>query len=289
MFNPKKRNKYLRISGFVLFAFIIGRPYSGCFDKLTTTFLQSSTAFAQTNTGTDARTTIKSSGTREGASKSSGSFPGFVKGLVSNSSTNERIVGASVGLNQSKKRVDSVETVDDGAYFFQVLPGSYDIVVDKSGFKTGRASVSVNAFETSSKNMDLTLSTGGSDEDTPSPVDSPTPDPGFTVIPVPDSTPTPEVPNDLSALIVSPVNAGRSIKLNNAVVSAFDNDGNPVSGITIKAAVNGKRVKVVPDSAVTGGGGRAQFQFRFGLLSKEGEIVFSAADVTASITFQSQR
>ena len=130
--------------------------------QISMTSYRSSIVFAQSQTGTDANTTTKTSGTRDGTSKKSTSiFPGFIKGIITDESTNGQIAGASVAIKQSTKTVASFDTTSNGAYFFEVLPGNYSIVVNKSPFKENKVSASISAFKTSTKNIEMSTLSGG--------------------------------------------------------------------------------------------------------------------------------
>lgn len=129
-------------------------------------------------TGTDAKQTVKSTGAQAGSSNTTGSFPGFVKGEILDKANEDKIFGATVALRQLAQIVASTVTQDDGVYFFQVPPGSYDITVVKDGFNETKIGLAVSAFETVTKNIIL-------DSFTPTPMPTPTP----AVTPIPTSTP----------------------------------------------------------------------------------------------------
>lgn len=272
-----------------IFTFVTTIPLSIKFNKVTIFKLTETIVSAQSSTGTDANTTTKSSGTRDGASKSSGTFPGYVKGFITDETTDNRIVGAAVGLKQSSKTIAAIDSTEDGTYFFQVPPGEYDIEVDKTGFNKGRSKVSIVAFETSNKNMVLATFSSGSvptptPESTPTPntvrtpIQTSTPSPVVNVTPTPDinTTPTPIAPPKLASLEVTPTTAKKSLRLSDATVTALDQEGNPLAGIVINARVDGKRTKVEPTSATTNNNGEAAFSFKFGLLSQDAKIIFTA-------------
>lgn len=109
-------------------------------------------------------------------------------------------------------------------------------------------------------------------------------EPTPTEIATPDSTPIP-TPNQssVSSLKVNPESAGKSLGSQQATVTALDKDGNPISGITINSIANGQRASVSPSSAVTRSDGTAGFKFRFGFLTNNGEIIFSANDIEVSV------
>ena len=109
---------------------------------------------------------------------------------------------------------------------------------------------------------------------TPTPTDSPTPIP----------TPTPGGTGELSELIANPQTLGKSIRPNSVIVTARDENGSPLVGITINANATGQRISVNPSSVRTGSDGTAQFDVRFGFLSRSGEVVFSADEITTTVT-----
>ncbi|MGR3317892.1 MAG: PKD domain-containing protein, partial [Candidatus Anammoxibacter sp.] len=96
-------------------------------------------------------------------------------------------------------------------------------------------------------------------------------------------TPTP-MQGELSSLKVNPGKFRRSFLPRIATVTALDINGNPVEGIIIKASTSGERVSVRPKERKTGGDGTARFRFRFGLVTKDGKITFTAQELSAIIT-----
>lgn len=103
--------------------------------------------------------------------------------------------------------------------------------------------------------------------------------PAVTPTPIPTPTTT-----QVSSLTVSPATAGKSLRLQPAIVTSLDKDGEPVPDVEIIATASGKDVMVSPRSAVTGPEGQAEFMFKFGRRSKGGKITFSADGLTATIT-----
>lgn len=125
-------------------------------DYLSVTNDQSRSVFGQVQTGKDANQTEKTSGSQSGTSNATGSFPGFLKGAISDDSSSDKLAGASVILTLSGKTVSNSTTGDDGTYFFQVPPGNYSIDVSKGGFNSKREpNVSINAFETVTRSISL--------------------------------------------------------------------------------------------------------------------------------------
>lgn len=118
-------------------------------------------------------------------------------------------------------------------------------------------------------------------EELPTPVETDTSGPEAT--PSPTSTPTIDQPV-LDNLTVSPESAGKSFRPKQATVTAFDQNDNPMSGVTIKSFASGKVATVSPASAVTGADGTAIFKFKFGFRTTSGEIIFSADGIDVSIT-----
>ncbi len=251
---------------------------------------QSSQAFAQARTGADANTTTKSSGSRDGVSKTSGSFPGFVKGFITGENARDRVSGASVSLTQLRKAVSRLTSARDGAYFFQAPPGNYTIEAEMQGIGSARVQVAVSAFETLSKNISLKI--GGNDEptetetetetesatETETETSTETPTGTATETSEPTTTPTePEGSGVLATLTIEPERARVSKRMLEAVVTALDKLGQPVSGVTISAKTRGLQVRVRPKSAVTDSEGKATFKYRFDVESKLiiGKITFS--------------
>ena len=99
--------------------------------------------------------------------------------------------------------------------------------------------------------------------------------------PTPTPTPTPTVTGTLT---VSPEIAGKSFRFQRAVVSVIDENGQSVPGISIAASASGRLAFVRPLSATTGSDGKATFDFKFGLIGREGKVMFTANGMTATIT-----
>lgn len=201
----------------------------------------------------------------EGAFKSTSIFPSFLKGRVTETPGGNAVPDATITLRRSVKTIGSMRSFDDGSYFFQVPPGSYGITVSKSGFRQYIDNLALSAFETSTLNV--ALSAGTDDDDV---------DGGGDAAPAGN--------DEVARLAVSPETARRSFMLRDAVVSALDDDGSPLFGITIDAASSGFNVLVFPASATTDESGEARFKFKFGLISNKGDIVFSANGLTATIS-----
>ncbi|MGR3318272.1 MAG: FG-GAP-like repeat-containing protein [Candidatus Anammoxibacter sp.] len=99
----------------------------------------------------------------------------------------------------------------------------------------------------------------------------------------PTVTPTP-APDELFSLNVVPGEFRRSFLPRIATVTALDENGNPVEGVIIKASASGERAGVRPKERKTGNDGTARFRFRFGLVTKDGKITFTAGKLSATIT-----
>ncbi len=184
---------------------------------------------------------------------SSGGFPGFVKGVIKEDDTDFPITSASIRL---PGRSNTFTTQEDGAYFFELPSGNFTIEAEKSGFKTQKASFTINSFETTTREIRLLKA-----KEEP---------------PVQGET----------GISVTPSTAGKSLRMKEAVVTLNDSDNEPIPGVSIIATVNGKRAKVTPSSQITDENGEARFQFKFGLLSTDGTIVFTADGLDAVITQQ---
>lgn len=172
-------------------------------DYLSVTNDQSRSVFGQVQTGKDANQTEKTSGRQSGTANATGSFPGFLKGAISDNSSSDTLAGASVILTLSGRTVSSSTTGDDGTYFFQVPPGSYSIDVSKGGFNSKREpNVSINAFETVTRSISL------------SKVAVATPTPSPTVTPQPTECEDGGVPSDLNVVPGSlTIRSGKSKKV----------------------------------------------------------------------------
>ncbi len=82
---------------------------------------------------------------------------------------------------------------------------------------------------------------------------------------------------------VNPTSANKSIRMQAATVTVFDQKGLPMTGVKVEASANGAGVKVRPSSATTGPDGAAKFKFKFGFASNNGKITFSVGDISAAI------
>jgi len=89
----------------------------------------------------------------------------------------------------------------------------------------------------------------------------------------------------LDNLIVNPSVANSSLRLKEAVVTALDQGGQPLSGITINASTSGSGTTVNPASSITDIDGIAKFKFKFkfGFTMKEGQVKFNANGINANI------
>ena len=81
-------------------------------------------------------------------------YPGFVKGYIFDTATNNKISGATISVQGAK---GSYTTTKSGAYFLQLSSGTYTLSADVSGYKTGSQTVSVNSLNTTTQNIGLTV------------------------------------------------------------------------------------------------------------------------------------
>ena len=81
-------------------------------------------------------------------------YPGFVKGYIFDTATNNKISGATISVQGAK---GSYTTTKSGAYFLQLSSGTYTLSADVSGYKTGSQTVSVNSLNTATQNIGLTV------------------------------------------------------------------------------------------------------------------------------------
>ena len=81
-------------------------------------------------------------------------YPGFVKGYIFDTATNNKISGATISVQGTK---GSYTTTKSGAYFLQLSSGTYTLSADASGYKTGSQTVSVNSLNTTTQNIGLTV------------------------------------------------------------------------------------------------------------------------------------
>ena len=106
-------------------------------------------------TGTDAKQTVKTTAAETGKLNETVSFPGFVKGVITDEENGEVVSGATVSIKRNKSIITSLETTDNGSYFLEASPGSYEMSVDKSGFEESEEEIDVSAFETITRNIEL--------------------------------------------------------------------------------------------------------------------------------------
>lgn len=95
-------------------------------------------------------TTITSSSFKP---KLANGYPGFVTGFIYDKETNTKVSGAAISMRGTK---NSYITTESGAYFLQLLSGTYEISVDAAGYKAVAESVRVDALSTTAKNIGLT-------------------------------------------------------------------------------------------------------------------------------------
>lgn len=79
-------------------------------------------------------------------------YPGFIKGFVFDKDTNAKVSGATIHALGEK---DSYHTTKSGAYFLQLLSGTYTVSVDASGYETKAREVYVKPLDTITQNMGL--------------------------------------------------------------------------------------------------------------------------------------
>ncbi len=181
-----------------------------------------------------------------------------------------------IGVNANTNRIYVPKFLEGSVI---VLDGDTGEVVDTVLAGDGSVQVGVNpasnlVYVTNNSSDDVTvIQDDGEILATPEPTASPSP------TPKPDS---PEI--DLASLDVSPATARSSVLPKKAVVKALDGAGKAMAGITISAQVFGKRAAVDPALATTGADGSAEFKFRFGFVTKDGKITFSAEEVETSIS-----
>ncbi len=170
-------------------------------------------------------------------------IPGFVKGLVTDKSTGTVITDAiiSLGLVNSSSTIGSVETTSDGLYFIQVPPGDYSLSVIKEGFNEITRNLAIKESKTETINIELGDGNG-------------------TVN---------------GSITVEPVTAAATFRRLTATVTASDEEGNPLSSVTIETSASAG-AKVNPPSKKTDKNGKAKFKFKFVPNSSDGQITFSA-------------
>lgn len=166
---------------------------------------------------------------------------------------------------------DLVKTLEVG-----LAPGAIDI-----------NPISNRVYVLNRTDKSITVIKDGVDEaplPTITPTPSPTPEVSPTPFPSPEVSPAPTQPS--STISVSPVMAKRSAKFNTAIVTVADKSGVGISGVRIKAVPKGLMTNVQPKIAVTDINGNAEFKFRFGLVSKDGQIVFTTEDGLTAVLSQ---
>ena len=82
---------------------------------------------------------------------------------------------------------------------------------------------------------------------------------------------------------VSPDSARSSFRNNKAVVTAKDQSGLPIAGVTANAIIKGIGVTVKPESVITDSHGNGEFNFRFRFIGRNGEVMFYADNLRAVI------
>ncbi len=87
----------------------------------------------------------------------------------------------------------------------------------------------------------------------------------------------------LTTLTANQTLASSSLLRNEVIITALDQNGQPLPEVTVNSSARGSRTTVHPSSATTDIDGTARFKFRFGFVTKDGKITFSADGLTASI------
>lgn len=113
------------------------------------------TVFSQVKVESGSKQTIKTAGAQESTLKSVSSQFGFATGLIFDNVTGDGISDVTVTLEQSDSVVESANTAADGTFFFQALPGGYNITAVKKGFFNSNEDVKVLAFVTTVKNINM--------------------------------------------------------------------------------------------------------------------------------------
>ncbi len=83
-------------------------------------------------------------------------YPGFITGFVFDKDTNEKVSSATVSAQGVKS---SYTTTESGAYFLQLLSGTYKISVQAPGYETTTKTVNIDALNTTTENIGLTAAT----------------------------------------------------------------------------------------------------------------------------------
>lgn len=111
--------------------------------------------FCESTIGTYAKISDKSPGVQDSTQKTTSSFPGFLKGRVFDNVSGAGVLDATVSIEREGTLVTSGRTTDNGTFFLQVLPGSYDVNVVRNGFFEKNESVIISAFVTEIKNINM--------------------------------------------------------------------------------------------------------------------------------------
>ena len=85
-------------------------------------------------------------------------------------------------------------------------------------------------------------------------------------------------------LTLSKNSTGRSTLLDDVIVTVKDQNGNLMSDILVEITTKGRGVVVDSNSARTDVNGKARFRFRFKLIAKDGEVIFSVGSSTVALT-----
>ena len=106
------------------------------------------------------------------------------------------------------------------------------------------------------------------------------------VIPTPTPNPTPSstpAPIEELTLSVNPKSLRSTLIPKAVIVTALNQEGNPMSGVRVTAVTSGRTTTARPSSAVTRTDGTVRFNVKFGNLTTNGKVVFSAKGVNVSI------
>ena len=87
----------------------------------------------------------------------------------------------------------------------------------------------------------------------------------------------------LSMLTITPISSRISVQFQDAVVTALDQNSQPMPGVSIITSKSGRRVDVRPGMAITEEDGTALFKFRFLPFGGNGKITFIADELSTTI------